>query len=433
MTKQNQSHSHYHADMLSVEEAREIILSSLDVMDSIQIPLGTSLGMVISEDICSPIDIPPLNNSAMDGYAVKSKDIQNASETNPVTLTIVGTIPAGELPEFSVGSGTGARIMTGAPIPRGADTVVPFEETTESTFDQPKRPESVGIYQAARKGTYIRPAGGDVKKGQSILLKGTDIHPQTIALLASMGFSKVPVYRKPEVAVLSTGNELIEPGSKPTPGKIFDSNTLGILASIEAAGGNPKNLGIVRDNLSDLETKIKEAMSSDLVVTSAGVSVGDYDIVKQALAQQGVLNFWSVRMRPAKPLAFGMLGNDESDQRTPLIGLPGNPVSSLMAFEQFCRPSIRKMIGKKHLARPTIQATLTDYIHNDDGRRVYARVTVERDGEHYKATTTGSQASNILSSFAIATGLAICPEADSQKEPGDSVEVVMLHWPEEQI
>lgn len=427
------THSHYHPDMLSVEEARDIILSSFNVLDSIHIPLEASLGMVISDDISSPIDIPPMDNSAMDGYAVRSEDIQSASEIHPVTLSIVGTIPAGEVPEFVVVSGTGARIMTGAPIPKGADSVVPFEETTESTFNQSEVHQNIGIFKPSHEGNYIRAAGGDVQTGQTVLSRGTDIHPQTISFLASMGLNMVPVYRKPEVAVLSTGNELIEPGKDLTPGKIFDSNTLGIMASIEAAGGKPKNLGIVQDNLSDLESKIHEAMASDLVVTSAGVSVGDYDIVKEALARQGVLNFWSVRMRPAKPLAFGMLTNEESGRKTPLIGLPGNPVSSLIAFEQFCRPSIRKMIGKKHLARPTIEATLTDHIYNYDGRRVYARVTVKRDAEGYKATTTGSQGSNILSSMAMATGLAICPEGDSEKEPGDSVTVVMLHWPEEQV
>ena len=211
------THRHYHPDMLSVEEARDIILSSFNVLDSTHIPLEASLGMVISDDISSPIDIPPIDNSAMDGYAVRSEDIQSASEIHPVTLSIVGTIPAGEIPEFVVVSGTGARIMTGAPIPKGADSVVPFEETTESTFNQSEVRQNIGIFKPSDEGNYIRAAGGDVQKGQTVLSRGADIHPQTIAFLASMGLNMVPVYRKPEVAVLSTGNELIEPGKELTP------------------------------------------------------------------------------------------------------------------------------------------------------------------------------------------------------------------------
>jgi len=238
----------------------------------------------------------------------------------------------------------------------------------------------------------------------------------------------VPIHRRPKVAILSTGNELLNPGDHPVPGKIFDSNTNAIIASVIEAGGIPKSLGIIKDDIKSLNHAISLAKSSDIVITSAGVSKGDYDMVKDVLSSQGELNFWSVRMRPAKPLAFGIL-----DSGTPLIGLPGNPVSALVAFEQFCRPAIRKMLGKKYTPRPVIKAVLQDTIENYDSRRVYARVKVWQENNKYLAETSGSQGSNILSSLAYANGLAICPENEQSKNYGDNVDVIMIDWPEEMI
>ena len=426
-------HRHHHADMLSVEEARDRILQAFETLEPACMNITDSIGLVISEDVYSSINIPPLDNSGMDGYALRSEDVQSATLANPVSLRIVGTVPAGHLPDFVIEAGEAARIMTGAAIPDGANSVVPFEETTESEGFDRSELRDIGIRTPVKRGSDIRLAGGDVTVDQKVLQAGTLINPSTIAVLASLGRDTINVYRKPEVAILSTGDELIEPGLSSEPGKIYDSNTSGLIASVIAAGGIPKPFGIVRDNLSQLEEKISEAMNSDLVVTSAGVSKGDYDVVKDALASRGILNFWSIRMRPAKPLAFGVLNDEKLAKVTPLIGLPGNPVSSMVAFEQFCRPAIRKMLGKKSSLRPTIKATLTDHIYNHDGRRVYARVKIVNEAGSYTATTSGSQESNILTSMAYADGLAICPEDVPVKGPGESVTVIMLNWPEEMI
>ena len=426
---QEMKHKHHHADMLSVEEARDKILDVFNPLDMKEIPVIESLNLTLAEDIHSTINIPPFNNSAMDGYALKASNIKNATCESPVYLKVRGTISAGELPTFSIDDGYAARIMTGAPMPNGADTVVPFEETTEMDIGNQKNQISdIGIKISANQGDDVRKSGKDVSEGDLILKKGTIIKSSTIGLISSIGNSTVKIHRKPEIAVLATGNELISPGSPPVSGKIYDSNTNSIIASIIEAGGIPKSLGIIKDDIDSLNEAIELAQNSDLVITSAGVSKGDYDIVKDVLSSKGKLNFWSVRMRPAKPLAFGLLSSG-----TPLIGLPGNPVSAFVAFEQFCRPAIRKMLGKKYISRPIIKATLKDSIKNYDSRRVYARVKVWQENNTYLAQTSGAQGSNILSSMAYANGLAICPETENSKNSGDNVDVIMIDWPEEII
>ena len=426
-------HRHHEEDMLSVEDAREKILGTVSKTEEVTIPVTDSLGLVLSGNVESSINIPPYDNSAMDGYAIRAEDVTKASSENPIVLNVIETIAAGQLPQEDIRESTAARIMTGAPIPNGSNAVVPFEDTTESETFFKGGTDKIGICVAVRENSDIRRAGGDVSLGQKVLTQGTTISSSVIAVLSSLGQDKVSVYRSPVISIISTGDELLEPGNKPEPGKIFDSNTNGLIAAVIEAGGVPKTYGIVKDNLDALDKILEDAAKSDLVITSAGVSKGDYDVVKTALSNRGVLNFWSIRMRPAKPLAFGTLRRSESNKTTPLIGLPGNPVSSLVAFEQFCRPAIRKMLGKKFSNRPIIKAYLTDTIRNYDGRRVYARVTVERNEEGYLATTTGSQESNVLTSMALADGLAICPENVESRNPGDIVEVVMTSWPEEFI
>lgn len=426
-------HRHHEEDMLSVEDAREKILGTVSKTEEVTIPVTDSLGLVLSGNVESSINIPPYDNSAMDGYAIRAEDVTKASSENPIVLNVIETIAAGQLPQEDIRESTAARIMTGAPIPNGSNAVVPFEDTTESETFFKGGTDKIGICVAVRENSDIRRAGGDVSLGQKVLTQGTTISSSVIAVLSSLGQDKVSVYRSPVISIISTGDELLEPGNKPEPGKIFDSNTNGLIAAVIEAGGVPKTYGIVKDNLDALDRILEDAAQSDLVITSAGVSKGDYDVVKTALSNRGVLNFWSIRMRPAKPLAFGTLRRSESNKTTPLIGLPGNPVSSLVAFEQFCRPAIRKMLGKKFSNRPIIKAYLTDTIRNYDGRRVYARVTVERNEEGYLATTTGSQESNVLTSMALADGLAICPENVESRNPGDIVEVVMTSWPEEFI
>jgi len=418
-------HGHHHEDMLSVEEARDKILSQFGVLNAQNFLITEALGLVTSDQVRSEINIPPLDNSAMDGYAVMSTDVSTATYEHPVMLEILETIPAGSLPTKRLKTGAASRIMTGAPVPEHCDAVIPFEDTTEKDFSKSGRLTEIGIRTSVSPGTNVRVKGKDIKEADSVLEEGHVITAATIGVLASMGMSHVRAIRKPVVSILSTGNELLSPGEKPAEGKIFDSNSSSIMASVIQLGAIPRYIGIARDEMGSVREKLREAMESDLVISSAGVSKGDYDMVKDVMSEHGDLQFWSVRMRPAKPLAFGTL-NRGSKTSVPLIGLPGNPVSSLVAFEQFCRPAILKMMGKTNLHRPTIQAVLKDSIVNYDSRRVYARVIVEQTEDGYTAKTTGHQDSNILTSMVHANGLAICPEEEESKDPGDIVTVIML-------
>ena len=259
---------------------------------------------------------------------------------------------------------------------------------------------------------------------------GTPVRPSEIGVMASLGLTSTRVIRRPVVSILATGDELVASGRPLEEGKIFDSNSFSVAGSVVACGGIPRILGIARDNLEDLNNKLTEAAGSDLIVTSAGVSKGDYDIVKDVLTERGDMNFWSVRMRPAKPLAFGHLRED-GGRSVPLLGLPGNPVSTMVAFEMFARPAIRIMLGKRILARPMVEGVLTAPIYNTDGRRVYARVEVTRKDGMYYANPVGPQGSNILTSMSRANGLAICPEDSAGKDAGERVQIIMLDWNEE--
>ena len=416
--------------MLSVEEARDRILDVFDVLDSRETGVLESLGQVLAKDVTAPRDIPPLANSAMDGYAVAAQSVTGASSESPVVLRVIGAVAAGELPKERVTPGTAVRIMTGAPVPDGADAVVPFEETDEA--DRGADLSHIGIRVEVPPGSDVRPAGQDVRRGETVLTAGTTLRPPDAGVISSLGYQSVEVIRRPIVSILSTGDELLEPGDAPADGKIYDSNSYGITAAVLQSGGIPRRLGIARDNIESVTAKIREGLTSDLLVTSAGVSKGDYDMVKEVLATHGKIDFWSVRMRPAKPLAFGLLDADDG-RRVPHLGLPGNPVSALVAFEQFGRPAIRKMMGKPLTARPTVRAVLDEPIYNTDGRRVYARAVVTKRNGVYHARLTGHQSSNLLTSMARANALAICPEDVEKRDAGEIVDVQMLDWPEEII
>ena len=428
----HESHWHrHHGRMLSVEDALERILAHFAPLDVEEKPLLQALGQTLAEDVAADFDIPPLPNSAMDGYAVRRSDIAGATPDSPVVLNVVGQVAAGSLPDRPVGPATAVRIMTGAPIPQGADAVVPFEETDEEERKAQGRPlDSIAVRFDVGPGAHVRPAGEDVARGQMVLESGAVLRPADAGVLASLGRDTVRVVRRPRVAVLATGDELMAPGQALAPGKIYDSNSFSVAAAVQQYGGVPHLLGIAPDSLEETLRMLDRGLESDLVLTSAGVSRGDYDLVKDALRQRGEIDFWSVRMRPAKPLAFGALEAGEG-RRVPHIGLPGNPVSALVAFEQFCRPAILLMLGRTELAKPTVSAVLEGPIHNNDGRRVYARVQVTRRNGRFTARPVGPQGSNLLTSVARANGLAICPEDVPQRNEGETVQVQMLHWPEE--
>lgn len=425
------SHRHYGESMLSVEEALERILGFFSTLESEEKPLLDAIGQVLAEDAVSQYDIPPLDNSAMDGYAVQAADVIGASKDTPVTLKVIGIVAAGSLPQETVVPGTTVRIMTGAPVPEGADSVIPFEDTDELDRRASGKPiEEIGIRFEVGKGADIRLAGQDVQKGQLVLKKGVVLRPAEVGVLASLGYEKVKVTRRPVIAILATGDELMEPGDEYSAGKIYNSNNYSVASSVLRYGGVPKLLGIARDNLESMNAKLQEGLDSDMLITSAGVSKGDYDMVKDVLSQHGKIDFWSVRMRPAKPLAFGVL-NAPDGRQVPHLGLPGNPVSAMVAFEQFGRAAILKMLGKPNLAKPTIKAVLDEPIYNNDARRIYARAIITRQNGTYHAKLTGNQGSNLLTSMALANGLAICPEDIPKKDVGEVVDVQMLDWPEE--
>lgn len=416
--------------MVSVEEALQKILSRIEVLEPETKPILDCSRQVLAEDIRSTIDIPPLDNSAMDGYAVKAEDIRGASEASPKILSVTGKVAAGSMPKGEVKRGSAIRIMTGAPLPQGADAVVPFEDTDEiarkASHDDLSQ---IGILREVREGMNVRRKGEDIAKGSLVLKKGTVLRPSEIGVIASLGRPTVAVIRRPVVSILATGDELTDIDQPLPAGKIYNSNTYTIAAEVRQYGGIAKILGIGRDSVRSLEQKIDEGLDSDMLITSGGVSKGDYDVVKDVLAKCGEITLQTVCMKPGKPSAFGMIG--KGSRKIPHLGLPGNPVSSMVTFEQFARPAILKMMGKSNLAKPSIRAIMEDDIVNTDMRRLFARVTVAKRNGKYYARVTGPQGSGILTSMVKANGLAVIPENTKRVKSGDIVEVQMLDWGEE--
>ena len=405
--------------MISVEEALAKVLSYIKVLDTVETPLLQCLGQVLAENVYASIDVPPKDNSAMDGYAINSKDASAATASSPVYLDIIGEARAGGISNLEVKAQKTVRIMTGAPLPRGADSVVPFEDTDETQRkDQPLK--QIGIMKAVEKGKNIRSAGEDIGKGQLALSKGTILLPAQIGVLASLGLKTVKVIRRPVVAILATGDELVELGQPLSEGQIYGSNSYSAAAQVIRYGGISRMLGIARDTEEDLGKKINEALSSDMLLTTGGVSMGDYDPVKNVLAKQGEISFWQVRMKPGKPLAFGTI------QGVPHLGLPGNSVSSMITFELFARPAMLKMMGKTNLTRPTVEVTMESRIKNSDSRRIFARAIVRKEGDRLYAKTTGPQGSGILTSMSMANALVIVPEDVAAVKEGDVVKAIML-------
>ena len=419
--------------MISVETALEKILNSIQPLGVEERTLLECLGQVLAEDVYSDINVPPKDNSALDGYALKAADIKGAGPQNPRLLKVIDMVAAGGNPHKKVETGTAIRIMTGAPTPQGADCVVGFEDTdeTERAVSANEIPSEIGVMTEESSGSNIRRAGESIKKGDLVLAQGTIIRPSEIGVLASMGRAKIKVIRRPVIAILATGDELTNLGEPLAEGKIYNSNTYGVASQVMREGGIPRILGIALDNEASVVARINQALDADLLVTIGGVSMGDYDIVKDVLAKQGEIVFWKVRTKPGKPLAFGTIrrmGKGLSGQDMPHLGLAGNSVSCMVNYELFVRPAILKMMGKKNLAKPSIAAVMEEGISNNDGRRIFARVIVEkRDGRYY-ARLTGPQGSGILTSMALANGLAVVPEDQARVNKGDILQVLMLDW-----
>ncbi len=419
--------------MISVEEALEKVLGCVDILEAEETPLLESMGQVLTEDIISHIDIPPLDNAAMDGYALKAGDTLGASGQSPRILRVIDTVIAGSISQREVTPGTAIRIMTGAPVPRGADSVIRFEDTDEAQR-QGSGNDEIGILCEVKNGLNIRRAGEDIARGTTILRKGTVLRPAEVGVLASLGMSEVNAVRRPVVAVLATGNELVHIDQPLPPGKIYNSNTYSVASLVKRYGGVPKIIGIASDSEASLLDKLRQGLDADMLITSGGVSAGDYDMVKDVLASEGEITFSTVRMKPGKPLAFGTLkGVDKNGnpRRVPHLGLPGNPVSSMVTFELFARPAMLKMMGKKNLAKPVVEAVLEEPVVNTDGRRLYTRAIVTRSDGQYHAHLTGPQGSGILTSMSLANGLVIVPEDTAGAKAGETVKVILLGWDDE--
>jgi molybdopterin molybdotransferase len=414
---------------ISVDEALGYILRHITPLGSHPVPIVEALDRVLAEDMLSPIHIPPFANSAMDGYAVRSEDVVHASSESPAALKVIAEVPAGAVPDRPVEPGTGVRIMTGAPVPPGSDAVVPFELTSEGKGGSGQTAGQVAIYKPVQAGDNVRKAGEDIRKGQPVLSAGHVLRPPDIGILAAMGYPQVRVVRRPRVAILATGDELVDVDEPITPGKIRNSNEYTSIALVKRYGGVPVPLGIARDTQEDLTAKIRDGVAQDvhLFLTSAGVSIGDFDMVKNVLATEGEMHFWQVAIKPGKPLAFGSVGE------VPLLGLPGNPVAAMVAFEVFARPAILKLGGHTNWEKPSVRAILDEDVHNS-GRRHFMRAQVRREVDGYHVTTRGSgvhvQGSGILSSLVWANGLVVVHEEVTFLEAGSTVDVWMLDWSE---
>ena len=401
-------------ELISVEDARFIILDAVARGPVETVRLQDAQGRTLAESVHSKRDLPPFDNSAVDGYAVRAKDLTDA----PASLRVVGKGQAGAEPTYEITPGTCAEIMTGAPLPAGADAVAPVEWTEPVDEDQ------VRIRRALVPGRYVRSAGKDIRAGDQAVEAGTAVTPPVVGMLAMVGAAKVPVHAVPSVAVIATGDELVEVDETPGPGQIRNANAPALAAQVRSAGGCVHGVYLARDDKADVRRVIEAAREADVLVFSGGVSVGVYDYVKQVLDAMGMeLLFWKVRQRPGKPLAFGLLDG------TPVFGLPGNPVSSAMCFEQHVRPALAKMLGRKALLRPRHPAVLSADTPKVEGLHYFARGVAEfGKGRKLYVRDTGPQASNLYSSVVKANCIIHLPAGLRDPAPGTEVEIEWLHW-----
>ena len=401
-----------------LHEAQQVVLDAASPLGAEKVSLLEAVGRVLTETVAATRDNPPWDNSAMDGYAVRWEDIkQEHAISRPAELRVIEDVPAGKVPTRQVRTGEAIRIMTGAPIPNGADTVVRVEDT-ESSGDL------VRIFVPPPRGANIRPQGEDIKKGEPLMAPGTIIRPAEAAMLAMLGRPFVSVFQRPRVAVLATGDELTDLDEPNDPDKIVNSNSYGIAAAVQEAGGIPILLGIAKDHPAVLKEKMGQGATADVLVLSGGVSMGDYDFTKAVFAELGgQMHFWKLAVRPGQPVAFGQIGG------TLAFGLPGNPVSSMVTFEQLARPAILKLAGHRNYARPVVQAIFEETFTKRPDRRHFLRGIVSREQGVLTVRTTGDQGSGILSSLVKANGLIDVPEHVERLNPGDEVSVQLLGPP----
>jgi len=400
--------------MKPLADAQRDVLAAMPELPVVDEPLGSALGLVTARRVVAPADVPPFTNSAMDGYAVIAADLAGV----PVRLEVLEDVPAGSVATRAVRPGAAIKIMTGAPLPDGADAVVPVEDTRPGDG-------SVEIMAAVPAGASVRPAGGDLAAGAPVLEAGVRLGPAHLGMLASLGVPLPPVRRRPVAAVMSTGDEVLPPEADLSPGKIRDSNRPMLRALLAEVGAEVVDLGIVGDDATALQAALAEgAERADIVITSGGVSMGEYDLVKAVLAELGEVDFWQVAMQPAKPFAFGTVAG------TPLFGLPGNPVSSMVAFEQFVRPGLLRMMGATRLFRPRVPGVLDDEADTNPEKTVFLRVTTRFADGRWRAALSGGQASNVLSALAAADAFAVIPVGTGLVTAGSEVDLEMFRWPE---
>jgi molybdopterin molybdotransferase len=396
--------------LLSLDEARARILAAVPRLPAVTMPFEATADHVLAEAIVADADLPPWDNSAMDGFAVRAEDLAGAAPEAPVRLKVVGDLPAGRAPDRELAAGEAIRIMTGAPLPMGANAIAMVEITTS-------RGDEVEISAAVRRGESIRRAGENIKIGETALAAGTSLRAADIGLLASLGRTRVSVYRKPIVGLLSSGDELVPPDQTPGPGQIRDSNRFTLAVHLRRLGFPVIDFGNAPDREEAIEALfLKAAERCDALVSTGGVSVGDYDLTKQVLARLGQVDFWRIAIRPGKPLAFGQVAGK------PAFGLPGNPVSSLVVLDQIVRPALRQMAGQTRLYRPTYSATLEGALRRQPGRTEFIRAVITWKDDKFVARSTGPQGSGILKSLALANGFIIIPSETAELPDGARVD-----------
>ena len=427
--------------LLSVEEARDLVLAAIAApLPAEEVPTDDALGRVLAAPVVAATDLPPWDNSAMDGYAVRAADTDGATEAAPIRLTVVGDVRAGTAPEASVSAGVAVRIATGAPLPPGADAVIPVEDTTPldaAGSRGPRGRDATGplpaaclVYVPVAPGASVRRAGDDLHAGTVVLEPGAALTPAGIALAAGSGNGRLTVTRRPRVAVLATGDEVRPPGATLGAAGIPDSNGPGLAALAADAGGEPIRLGVASDVLDDVLGRLRAAIAegADAIVVSGGVSVGPYDVVKLAFDAIGRIDLWRVAVQPGKPFAFGTADRPGGGPPVLLFGLPGNPVSGFVTFELFVRPALRRLAGRRDLLRPTDRAVLDEPVSKSHGRRAFLRVVAGGRDAHgrVRVRLAGGQGSHVLSALAAADALAIIPEENDSLPAGAEVELWWL-------